>query len=85
MAAENTVTGKVCPGDCLQCNRVQQLYCASQGNIEIHKSQNDLLELLRSLIQKVDNLTELVTKFEGDGPAQVVKKGKAPKSSGADN
>ena len=83
MAAENTPAGKICPGDCLQCTRAQQLYCASQGNIEIHKILETIFEQVKSLSEKVDNLSKVIN--QDSKPAQVVKKGKAPKSSGADN
>ena len=92
MAAENTPTEKVCPGDCLQCTRVQQLYCASQGNIEIHKTLETVIEILNGLNNKVNGVTEeikklsqAVSELDESKATQVVKKGKAPKSSGADN
>lgn len=86
MADENTQAGKICPGDCLQCTRTQQLYCASQGNIEIHRSLENLTSKFTALDEKVNKLTDLISQLiEKDEPAQVVKKGKAPKSSGADN
>jgi len=86
MADENTQAGKICPGDCLQCTRAQQLYCASQGNIEIHKGLDNLTSMLKTLDEKVTKVVDLFSQLiEKDEPAQVVKKGKAPKSSGADN
>ena len=90
MVDNNTPTEKVCSGDCLQCNKTQQLYCASQGNIEIHRSVEKLIELVNLLMNKtelltnnVDRLSKFVSEF--NKPVSMVKKGKAPKSSGADN
>jgi len=85
MADEN-IQSKICPGDCLKCNKAQQLYCASQGNIEIHKSLDTLISMIRTLEEGVSKLTDTVNQLvEMEGLAQMVKKGKAPKSSGADN
>ena len=80
MADNNNANEKICPGDCLQCTRVQQLYCASQGSLELRRSVEALSETVKSLTEKVDQLLA----SEEDKPSQV-KKGKAPKSSGADN
>lgn len=84
MEAENTQSGKVCPGDCLQCSRPQQLYCSSQGNLEIHRMLEILTGRVNNLTEKVDKLSQVVLASEVS-PTPVVKKGKAPKSSGADN
>lgn len=90
MVDNNTPIEKVCSGDCLQCNKTQQLYCASQGNIEIHRSVKKLIELVNTLIDKTESLAnnvDTISKFveEFNKPISMVKKGKAPKSSGADN
>lgn len=78
--AENNSNEKICPGDCLQCTKVQQLYCASQGGLEIRKSIEALSEKVNNLSQKVEQLLA-----NGEDKPKQVKKGKAPKSSGADN
>lgn len=80
MADNNNVNEKVCPGDCLQCTRVQQLYCASQGSLELRRNLDTLSESVKALSEKIDQLLA-----NGEAKPSQVKKGKAPKSSGADN
>lgn len=76
----DNVNEKVCPGDCLQCTRVQQLYCTSQGGLETRKCLESLIESVKVLDRKVNQLLA-----NGEDKPSQVKKGRAPKSSGADN
>lgn len=80
MADNNNTNEKICSGDCLQCSKVQQLYCASQSGLEIRKSFEILLEITKSLEEKVDKLLA-----SGEDKPSQIKKGKTPKSSGVDN
>ena len=74
---------KVCSGDCVKCNVMQQIYCASQFSLAVMRNQ----ETFEARISNIETtLSEISRLLKSDIINPLInQKEKAPTDLGADN
>jgi hypothetical protein len=83
MDEKDKTLNRVCSGDCVKCNAVQQIYCSSQISLAVMKNQETFETRISNIEKILTDITELL-KSDIINPL-INQKETAPDDSGVDN